>query len=137
MKKTDAKPLDWTAQLVMLRGMTERFQSLHEAQKLQLQLWPFVVDTSLANTKANVDMEAKTVQFVWTGSSMKIGPKYNQRLKVLDDSVKFLLGNDWTVTVWRDGTLIYPVDTKNAKPGRKRGNSKKRRRARAGRKQRR
>jgi hypothetical protein len=138
MKKAN-KPLDWTAQLVMLRGMTERFGSLHEAQVLQLKLWPFAVDPGLVSSKANVDMEGKLVEFLWEGGAAKRGPKYQARLKTLDGSVKFLLGDGWTTVVKLAGVPIYPVDTKNAKPetdSRKRRNSEKRKR-RANRKARR
>lgn len=134
MGDSKAKPLDWTSQLVMLRGMTERFGSLHEAQKLQLQLWPFTVDSAIEGNKANVDMEAKVVEFIWRGSTMKIDSKYRERLGTLAKNVQFLLGSGWSTFVVRDGVPIYPVDTKNGSKtisSRKRRNSKtKRRRAR-------
>lgn len=111
------KPLDWTAQLVMLRGMTERFGSIHEAQALQLKLWPFTVDPMLVNTKAEIDMEGKRIDFYWVSSYIRssIDKKYKKRLKELESNVKFLLGADWTMTVHLNQTLIFPIDTKNGK----------------------
>ena len=113
MKNNKPKPLDWSAQLVMLRGMTRRFNILHEAQSLQLRLWPFVVDPSLDKTEAHVDIEGKMVNFIWIGSKKKIDAKYQYRLKTLDSNVKFLLGEDWSMSVVRDGVTIFPLDTNN------------------------
>jgi hypothetical protein len=107
------KPLDWSAQLVLLRGLTQRFNSLHEAQSLQLKLWPFVVDNTLDKTEAHVDIEGKFVNFIWIGSKKKIDAKYQYRLKTLDSNVKFLLGEDWSMSVIRDGVTIFPLDTNN------------------------
>jgi hypothetical protein len=126
-KKNDS--LDWTAQLVMLRSMTERFGSLHEAQILQLKLWPFTVDPTLDSTKAEVDIEGKRVDFYWGSPCTKINidSNYQKRIRELDNNVKFLLGGDWIMTIHLNQTLIFPLDTNNAKPkNNKRRNSKKR-----------
>jgi hypothetical protein len=122
------EPLDWTAQLVMLREMTKRFGSIHEAQALQLKLWPFTVDNTLENSNAAVDFENKHVSFEWLGSTMKIDKKYQERLETLECNVKFLLGDDWSMSVIEDGTAIFPLsDTKNhAKRKTKRIRSNKR-----------
>ena|ERR1039457_1535063 len=121
-------PLDWAAQLAMLRGMTQRFGSIHEAQALQLKLWPFTVDNTLENSNAAVDFENKQVDFEWLGSAMKIDKKYQERLETLKCNVKFLLGDDWSMTVSSSGTAIFPLsDTKNhAKRKTKRIRSNKR-----------
>ena len=120
-------PLDWAAQLAMLRGMTQRFGSIHEAQALQLKLWPFTVDNTLENSNAAVDFENKQVDFEWLGSSMKIDKRYQERLETLECNVKFLLGDDWSMTVSSSGTAIFPLDTKNhAKRKTKRIRSNKR-----------
>ena len=129
MNKQKDNKLDWTAQLVMLRSMTERFGSIHEAQALQLKLWPFTVDPSLINSKAEVDVEGKGVDFYWErlGTDFVINRGYQKRLKELENNVKFLLGDNWLMTVRLNQTLIFPLDTKNAKTrNNKRRNSKKR-----------
>jgi hypothetical protein len=113
MTDNKPKPLDWSAQLVLLRGLTQRFGSLHSAQVLQLRLWPFVVDSSLDKTEAHVDIEGKFVNFIWIGSKKKIDAKYQYRLKTLDSNVKFLLGEDWSMSVVCDGVTIFPLDTNN------------------------
>jgi hypothetical protein len=132
--KPQSKDLDYTAQLVMLKDMTRRFGTLHSAQVLQLRLWPFTVDTTLDNANAKVDIEGKRVEYVWTGSKMDLDKKYQFRLNTLNDNVKFLLGNDWSMTVVCDGTTIFPLDTKNVKSSNRSGNSAKRKRLNGNRK---
>ena len=127
MTEPTPKPLDWTAQLVLLRGLTKRFGSIHEAQALQLKLWPFTVDNTLENSNAAVDFENKQVDFEWLGSTMKIDKKYQERLETLKCNVKFLLGDDWSITVTSSGTAIFPLDTNNVKPSnRSRSSNRKR-----------
>jgi len=116
---------DWSAQLVMLRGMTKRLGVLHEAQCLQLRLWPFSIDPTLEKSEAKVDLESKRVDFVWTGSTLKVNKKYQTRLKALKDNVKFLLGDDWSITVTLDGAAISLVDTNGKSSNRSRTSKRK------------
>jgi hypothetical protein len=108
--------LDWTAQLVLLRGMTQKLGVIHEAQALQIRLWPYTVDPSLEKSEAKVDMEANRVEFVWTGSTFDIDKKYRKRLETLSDNVKFLLGEEWKISVTRDEELIFVSDTNVKQP---------------------
>ena len=118
---------DWTAQLAMLRGMTQKLGVLHEAQALQLRLWPYTVDPTLEKSEAKVDLEAKVVTFVWSGSTLKIDKKYKERLQTLSDNVKFLLGDVWLIEVVLDGITIFVSDTNVTKPSTKRRSSKPKR----------
>jgi hypothetical protein len=126
MTKPKDSKFDWTAQLVMLRDMTKRFGTIHEAQALQLKLWPYTVDPTLTNSKCALDMESKYIEFEWSGPPVKIEKKYQTRLKTLDSNVKFLLGDDWNVKVNRNSETIFPLDTKNGKPANRRRSSSKR-----------
>ena len=119
--------LDWTAQLVMLRGMTQKLGVLHEAQALQLRLWPYTVDPSLDKSEAKVDLEAKVITFVWNGSTLKIDKKYKERLQTLSDNVKFLLGEGWLIEVVLDGITIFVSDTNVTKPSTRRRSIKPKR----------
>jgi len=125
--------LNWTEQLVVLRDLTRRFETLHEAQVLQLKLWPYTVDPTIQSNQAGVDFEAKKVIFNWTGSKMKSYDKrYRKRLQELANNIKFLLGEDWCIEVYSEvgsnKILIFPLaqDTKNVKRSRNRRNSQKR-----------
>ena len=121
----DKNNLDWTSQLVLLRGLFQRFGVLHEAQVLQLRLWPFAVDPSLNKSEAKVDMEARVVTFLWTGSTFNIDKKYQSRLKTLSDNVKFLLGEVWSIEVILEGITIFSTpDTNVSKPSNRSANRK-------------
>jgi hypothetical protein len=119
--------LDWTAQLVLLRGMTQKLGVIHEAQALQIRLWPYTVDPSLEKSEAKVDMEANRVEFVWTGSALSMDKKYQKRLETLSDNVKFLLGEEWKISVTRDEELIFPNGYKNVEPANRSRNRKPKR----------
>jgi hypothetical protein len=113
----------------MLRNLFQHFGSLHEAQVLQLRLWPFTVDPKLANSKAILNLEGKVVEFRWGGGAKKIDKKYQERLQELDKNVKFLLGEDWTITVMLNGALIFPVQDTIGKTSNKRRASKPKRKS--------
>jgi hypothetical protein len=125
--KDSAKPLDVTAQLVMLRDITRRFGAVHDAQALQIRAWPFVVDPSLKKSECAVDVENKTAAFAWEGSSLKMDFKYKARLKQLDINMKFLFGDNWRISVKLDGASIFPLKDTNVKSsGRSRSRKPKR-----------
>lgn len=105
-------PLDQTfaEQLVVLRGMTERTGALHEAQVLQLKMWPPIFLGSKGHT-FSWDFESKRmtfdIQLPWHKK------KVNARgLNALADAVRFLLGDDWTVVVRRDGVKLIESNGK-------------------------
>lgn len=106
------KGLDQTQQLVALQGMTERLGVLHDAQVLQLKMWPFAVDPELAGASAEVDIPAKRLVMLWLDPKKPNGfaPKghYLTRLKHLARSVKLiLLGAAWSFEVQMNGAVIY------------------------------
>jgi hypothetical protein len=111
----DMSKLDWTSQLLMLKDLTNRLGGLHEAQVLQLKLWPYCVDTTIKKNKISIDLENKLLLFEWKGSSATINNDYKTKLKSFVGSIKFMLGDDWSVTVHSDGTIIYPLDTNGSK----------------------
>jgi hypothetical protein len=113
--------------LVLLRGMTKKLGILHEAQALQLRLWPYTVDPTIEKCESRVDMDASRVEFVWFGPSVKLDAKYTKRLETLSDNVKFLLGEEWKISVTRDEELIFPNGYKNVEPANRSRNRKPKR----------
>lgn len=114
----DSANLDYTAQLVMLREMTKRFKIIHEAQSLQLQLWPYLVDNTLDGIKEGelvspavrvaINIEDKKIEYTWSGSKLDpFASDYRARLDVLLRDIGFLLGGGWTVDVVLDGNTIF------------------------------
>lgn len=127
--------LTQTQQLLALRNLTERFGIVHEAQQIQLRYWPFVADPGLDNSVAKVDIEAKTVHFVWTRRRAPLlGNAYRFRIdRFVQEIHDTLLGPDWRVTIEVNGARIFPwkqvESARNEKRKRRTPTPKKRRRA--------
>ncbi len=91
-------------QLMLLKETTRRTQVLHEAQVLQLRMWPRVFFSKSTNSEFAVDFEKKRIVFTVT-VSRKADPKLGKGLAtpaaatLLDECVKQLLGADWDVEV--------------------------------------
>lgn len=96
-------------QLIVLRDLTKRTSGIHEAQVLQLRLWPFAVDPTLEKAEAHVGPEEDPplVRYVWTGSKLTVDKPYCDRVLELVRCVKFILGNNWSVEVQKDGEVIF------------------------------
>jgi len=91
-------------QLDLLRGMTIRTGSIHEAQALQLKMWPLLIP-GVKSSEATVDTERKIVTFSCTG------PKRRLATKKLDLTIKNI--NDWTKQLlWPDTTVIVKINSK-------------------------
>ena len=128
------KPLDYTAQLVVLRDLSKRFELLHQAQELQLALWAEVcVDSGYNYLEKNMFkavFSTKTVHYEWTGKFPKLTDKYLSRLSELHRNVQFLLGSEWNLQILFNGVPIYPIRENAGKSG----NSSRNRRAKKRRK---
>ncbi len=128
----DLNNLDHSQQLALLRGLTKRTGAIHEAQVMQLRLWPFAVDPQLDRAEADVDVEGKQVLYRWENSDAprNFAPdkKYAERLTKLEDSIKFMFGASWKVTVALNGNSIFPLKKiARVKPPTKRKPAPKRR----------
>ena len=136
------KTLTATEQLVLLRDMTERLGVVHEAQALQLRLCPYAVDPSLESSVAEVNLDEKKVFFRWGSpqrgvTSQGFDAAYKKRLKALDQHIRFMFGESWTVVVTMNGSSIFPLKSnvrakpkkpaKRSPPGTKRAGTRKRR----------
>lgn len=122
---------DFSAQLVVLRAVTERTGIINEAQALQLRCWPFCVDPLLDKADATITTNedgslSKLLVYDWTGKGAKIDRHYKFRLKKLDEAIRFLLGKDWKLKVNLNGKVIY-VTTRTGKSSRKPKRKTKRR----------
>lgn len=107
-------------QLQMLKETTRMTGGLHEAQCLQLKMWPLVV------------FEAQTSSFTWDPdtkivlfdvSLMKSNKKpaikaMTQRVEALNSWVQQLLGDEWIAKVKIDGKVTFTGKRKihGAKP---------------------
>jgi hypothetical protein len=96
-------------QLMLLRDLTEKSGALHEAQVLQLKLWPLTVFDTYANgSEFQFSWEKHEIDFYLTTSSKHKPPKdMDSRLKILDTEVKNLLGDSYLVRVRVRGKVIF------------------------------
>lgn len=112
--------LDYTKQLVILRDMTKRFGCIHEAQKLQLNLWPYVVDPTIKGVEVALQFDECCAYFAFKGSTANHKTKaYQKRLQEFIRSIKFLLGDEWSTNVSLDGVTILGNDSKPAQKRKK------------------
>lgn len=94
-------------QLKELRVVTGQIGVLHEAQKLQLQYWPYVAAPHATHYETHCNLKDKEIHFILKVKKKKAPKDYKDRLVALDRSVKDMLGKDWLVTVKENGKEIY------------------------------
>lgn len=95
-------------QLLMLKAVTLRLGVLHEAQALQLKLWPLAALPSITKSVAKVDVESKTVFFECEASSLRATKKLAQGCAALESWVRFMLWDDTTVFIKINGRQVHP-----------------------------
>jgi hypothetical protein len=130
-----------TQQLLLLKDFTKKTGVIHEAQAMQLRLWPFTIDPTIDSAEAEVDFETKKVTYQWVDSDKPEGWKpdarYKRRLEALDKSIKeILLGHAWKMEVQMNGSSIFSSgDIRSARKQRSKSKRKqsKQRSRRAGR----
>lgn len=92
-------------QIAMLREQTRLTGALHEAQVLQLKMWPLVVFDVCVGSKFTWDPEKKLVTFT-LDVPPKAKPKlawWKQRVEVINGWVQTLLGDEWCIEVKTSG----------------------------------
>ncbi len=105
--------------------MTETTGILHDAQVLQLKVWPRLAMPHATSVQIGWSASKRTVEFTAKLGKDKAPKDLVKRLKGLDDSVKGMLG--------RDVTVVVKVGTKSifASAGKKKKSSDKAKAARA------
>lgn len=91
-------------QLQMLKEQTRLTGALHEAQVLQLKLWPLVVFQNAISSQFTWDPDKKVVIFTISHPAMraKKAPKldwWKERVTKLNEWVQVLLGDEWMIQV--------------------------------------
>jgi hypothetical protein len=94
-------------QLLLLRDMTARMGVLHEAQILQLKMWPLVLFDNIKKCEEHVNIEGKVLEFHILQTKGKYPADKDKRFDVLIDWSKWLLGHDWLVRIKERGKLIF------------------------------
>ena len=105
MKPTIA--VDHEKQLLLLRDLTQRMGIIHDAQQLQLKMWPIVLFTHGQKFEERVNVEEKEVDFVILQTKGKKPIDMDERFKALNDWTKWLLGDDWLIRVKLRDKVLY------------------------------
>jgi hypothetical protein len=121
-KKED--PGDYTTQLLRLRALTGHLGALHEAQVLQIRLWPFAVDPLILDNgvEAKIDINGQKISYLWKAkrpAKWKPDTPYRLRLKALKEAIKLMLGEVWSFNIKLNGKAIFSKEG-NGKPRRNR-----------------
>lgn len=90
-------PSDAWEQLCWLRDMTRRTGMLHDAQILQMKMWPRVLFEGCSKSQASVDVDSRSV--VYEVHLKAAGKKQEALAETLSDYTKNLLGSEWAVSV--------------------------------------
>jgi hypothetical protein len=92
-------------QLMILKGMTERWGVLHDAQLLQLKMLPMIMIGNCQKVQVDYDCEKREINFiVKTVGKLASAEFFYEKL---DEAVKTLLGNTWLVRIKRNGETIF------------------------------
>lgn len=86
------------AQLMQLKALTQRTGILHDAQVLQLKMWPLVL-THAVESEFTFKFVDKEVIFNITKTQGKKPKDLSKRLKLLSKFTKNLLGKEYAVTI--------------------------------------
>ena len=89
---------EFKEQLGLLKGLTVKFGILHEAQTLQLEMWPLVIFNAISNT-TTVDTEKHIVNFKVVINKSISQAKKEEGKKVLQSWVRTILWDNSGVEV--------------------------------------
>lgn len=95
-------------QLLALRALSATTLALHEAQLLQLKTWPLVVFPHLKKHTFSWEMKDRRVFYKFVIDSKKRVPRnLKARFEALDQNIKAMLGEEWSIEVKAAGRNLY------------------------------
>lgn len=104
-KKKQSGDPNHTSQLLALRDFAAKYGCLHEAQALQLKLWPRVAFPHSTNaTAAEVALGERRV--VVKIVSDKKHNKLKTRAIMLTKNIRWMLGPEWEVQIFENDKLL-------------------------------
>lgn len=107
MKMHNKENLDIYSQLLLLKEATNRFGSLHEAQLLQLKMYPILLNGVL-KSETHIDVEKKLVFFKLVETkSFKLTKKNKDILQKIIEWTRRLLWDDCSIIFLKDEKVIY------------------------------
>jgi len=103
------EPLTTKEQLMQLKAMTVRLGSIHEAQALQLKMWPLLLP-NISKSVAKIDVETKTVIMncvTQKDKKFRKTKKVENLCKHIETWTRAILWNETAVSIVVDGETIY------------------------------
>jgi hypothetical protein len=98
-------------QLMLLKAATIRTGAIHEAQVLQLKMWPLLIP-NVIKAEVSIDAEKKLVFFKCESKGLRASKKMKLVCENIDAWVKQLLWPETTVTIKINDRQIYDSRTK-------------------------
>lgn len=98
--------LDIKDQIYWLKGLTERFGVLHEAQVQQLKVYPLFIK-GVKSATINVDVPHRTVFFDCSTEKFRKTKNRLAEMSAITDYVQRLLWDDTVVVFKSNGNQIY------------------------------
>jgi hypothetical protein len=97
-------------QLALLKGMTLRTGAIHEAQALQLKMWPMMIP-DVDKAEAQVDTERKIVTYKCEAGSTRATKKKRETMDNIVTWTRKILWDDTVVVFILNNKTVY--DTRN------------------------
>jgi hypothetical protein len=110
------------AQLGQLKALTVRTGIVHEAQVLQLQMWPMVVFPHAMTATADINTENRSVFFkIHTSlSALRNSKSHVKAVGFLTEWIRNILWDDTAVNIqWKFSNNDKPNGSRNSKPKRR------------------
>jgi hypothetical protein len=109
-------PADPAHQLMVLKAATKTTGIVHEAQIFQLRMWGRLCLQHVEPPTVQVlPLDREVIYRSPATLKGKVAKKtIDARLTALNDSVKWLLGDDWSLLVEVAGNAIFPASTNDA-----------------------
>lgn len=104
--------MDQATQLMLLKTVTLRTGGIHDAQRLQLQMWPRLIRGVTASTVVEIDMERKLVKFsLGTDRSFRLNATTRRLLKEITGWTRFILWSETDVVFVAKSKVVHDTRT--------------------------
>jgi len=98
--------IDVREQLQLLKAMTVRTGSIHEAQVLQLKSWPMLIQ-NVTKAKAKVDVKTKLVVFDCESTGTRATKLQKKLFESICEWTRSILWNETTVRIIINGKVVF------------------------------
>ncbi len=90
-------------QMMILKNETERTGCFHEAQLNQIRGWPIALNHKIQRVIASPNLEEYELSYTFEGAGLT-----REQCALLERSIKWMLGNKWSINITVAGRRIFP-----------------------------